>query len=439
MLENLHEDLVETIIAMIPFPCIFKARGLSKPWRARFKPISSLDSKEEKLLATSFQNKVARSSPNWQIIHPFFTSNGNLLNGSCGDSLNSRSDCCGSSQSLECPSGSGCGIKFTGCDHVSQKWGPLPSLSFLPGHALPSILSSRHFEPRFEGAILYWSTGDRDVGRSGGRHSCGEGLFVANLLTREWKQLPPLRVSCPGSERRCLKLVCHKSLGTYKMIVVCQNVEYLTDRCCVHIFDSVAETWSCQACSFRSGREYKINHRTSAVVNGVLYMVPGGTTFGGQQFYPWDVLLAFNVERGTLEEIDLVDTDVGGALRSRTVIHMIFNLEVRLLVTCGDNLFMVVLEDWAIIANILKIDLESRRFSVVSKCNLATSKLDEIRIPLSEVHSVFYHAAGPFGVVLVYNKSNDECSFFSFPSNFSDYDGWIKLPFRPGLNPFMAV
>lgn len=47
MSKNLPEHLVKKIVAVMPFPSIWKAGGLSRSWLVRFLSISCLDDEEE--------------------------------------------------------------------------------------------------------------------------------------------------------------------------------------------------------------------------------------------------------------------------------------------------------------------------------------------------------------------------------------------------------
>ncbi|CAM6098369.1 unnamed protein product [Calypogeia fissa] len=68
--KTLPDDIVEKIMAMVPFPQIFKARVLSKSWYARFQPISALHNEEERRLARSFQKQVLEFSSGWDTFWP---------------------------------------------------------------------------------------------------------------------------------------------------------------------------------------------------------------------------------------------------------------------------------------------------------------------------------------------------------------------------------
>ncbi|CAM6098286.1 unnamed protein product [Calypogeia fissa] len=67
---RLYPMIVEKIMAMVPFPQIFKARVLSKSWCARFQPLSVLHDEEERRLARSFQKQVLEFCSCWATFWP---------------------------------------------------------------------------------------------------------------------------------------------------------------------------------------------------------------------------------------------------------------------------------------------------------------------------------------------------------------------------------
>ena len=56
--KTLPDEVVERIIARVPYPYIYKARGLTRSWRARFLQVSSLQNAAERHSATAFQKVV---------------------------------------------------------------------------------------------------------------------------------------------------------------------------------------------------------------------------------------------------------------------------------------------------------------------------------------------------------------------------------------------
>lgn len=395
----LPEEMVETIIAMIPFPSIFKARALSKLWLARFSAISSLDSREEKLAATSFQKKVGQWSHNWQTFSPVY--------------MNYDMD-------LFC---------YHQASHqFFREWQRLLRFFLRPRQAVPSASLVQ-----MEGALLYWHSGRSNKLVNPSRN---DGLYVANMLTREWKQLP-FPDSCPVSRPvyvHCLKLVSNPSSEKYKMVMVCQNDGLKRyDRCSIHVYDSASRTWSSQVCSFSGERECEINWEAYEHLHGVLYMLP----VNRGRFCAGDGLLAFNVKEETLEEVGFeqadgaqlplqLPADEGDVSRSENI---------RLLVS-NANLLMVAVS-LSLSIRILKFDRQSQRFREVSHC-AEPHFVREIDLPFSrEVNYVFFDNYAAKGVVMAYNEENEKWSSFFFRVLKPFY--WRHSSCRLGLNTFMAV
>lgn len=179
--KDLPEHLVEKIVSMVPFPFIFKARGLSRSWRARFSSISS-QADEAKDDIANFQELVGESCKNWKTLSPVWFP-----------------------------------LDFRQCssfayDNDTQKWRRLPSLSFLPKH-LHLIRATL----QIEGALLHCMYDDS--------FGVGSQVLVANILTRSCKALPPR----PNAQARIVvwkKLVVSEKLAEYKMFMVCENYPY---------------------------------------------------------------------------------------------------------------------------------------------------------------------------------------------------------------------
>jgi hypothetical protein len=68
--KTLPDELLERIIARVPFPAIHRARILSKAWRARFSQVSLLRTTEEKSRANAFQKLVRERSNTWGTLAP---------------------------------------------------------------------------------------------------------------------------------------------------------------------------------------------------------------------------------------------------------------------------------------------------------------------------------------------------------------------------------
>lgn len=384
-------DLLETIISMMPFPSIFAARGLSHSWKVRFEPIAKLNSAEEKLLAMSFQRKVAQRSVDWQIFCPIHVAEKNLI----------------------------------GYDQVAQKWRTLPPL--LPEFTFPESVE-------IDGSIVYGICRmgpDEDI-----NCSYTKGQYVANILTRESKALPPLPETCKTNVQ-CLKLVRNSFSDMYKMIISGEDGvrehNRLFGRTSLHIYDSMTETWSGEkSCSFSMDDNFQVCPDASAYLNGILYMVPLHTV---RPFFPWNYLLAFNVDEVTLEEVALVESD---EFQDWTAFDdfAVDDEHVRLVVF-NAKLLMIVIEIESGPVHLLNIDIQSRRVRQLAVCEREDFKSDRMILEMPTSDNCIFYDASEFngGLMLACKKGTTEWDFFSF----SAPHDWSNVSCPPGLNPFMAV
>jgi hypothetical protein len=119
-LPKLPEELVEQIMARVPFPYVFKARVLSKSWLARLSSISSQEDEEKRSLAISFQTRMLRCSLFWKTF------------------------CSETTRAVTSPDD----------DCTSDARERLPSLSLLPDILSNRLLRRLEDTPQTEGAIL---------------------------------------------------------------------------------------------------------------------------------------------------------------------------------------------------------------------------------------------------------------------------------------------
>ncbi|CAM6111474.1 unnamed protein product [Calypogeia fissa] len=404
---NLPEDLVARILAMVPFPFIFKARILSKSWLARFASIASQDG-ELKSLASSFQKQVGEwSTSTWKSFCPVFVGKGEYLM----------------------------------YHQASRTWQRIPLLSFLPEDLLTRF---RRSKLQTAGALLFISTSPeirddfyqefrrstrlRDIRR--GKYT----LYVANMLTRSWKQLPPR----PPADSVDLddklhyldaKLVTHKASETYKVIAFYVDVGY----CLAQIYDSKASRWSSNRL-YDSENLVFLSH--CAYLNGVLYRVVRNNEVGGS-------LLAFSVEEGTFQVFEMPPIDI----------ELQFGLID--LVVCKGNLLMVAYNHFLYVENVvvLKIDLVSRRWLEVTRGPPAALNFGNLeKHPASDGDCIFFASAKFVGdIMLAYNLHEDVWSCFPCPTVVNQLDAphplfapaleykWTVSTFQPGLNPFLGV
>lgn len=365
---------MERIIAMIPFPYIFKARSLSKSWMTKFSQTASLSEGEEKRIAISFQNRMREWSQNWET---FF--------------------CIIFGKDLYLPSVWASGGRSR-----------LPSLAFLPQKL--QVTSSN---PEIEGPLVFGCVRSNQL------------MYVANILTKSWKKLPP-HLDAGGSIFCWKRLVIEPSFKTYKVVVFCRDPNNQDFRCSAHIYHSKSHAWTLKYLSV--SKIFK-TLCPPVLLNGVLYMVAD---------HDVEKLLAFNVETETLEELRL---SFAHGLATNTAAH---------LVVCNDNLLMIVSEGAGAV-HVLKVDLLSRQLLVLARGPPAAFNLAGFRTrqPVSDGRSIFFGTfqSGEFMHMVAYNVKHEQWRCFAFPYDmslaFQDMTyyscDWSAISFRPGLNPFMEV
>jgi hypothetical protein len=158
--ENLPEELVEKIVARLPFPSLFKARLLSRAWYFKF----PLPSQCVRSLSPSLQNQVTSLSSKWVAYCPVFFSQDEIL----------------------------------GFNRITLRWQHMLTLSYLPV-GIGSLVTS--------GGSLICVMSESDVGYD---------VFVTNVLTRSWRKLP----ARPFSEEPDHVRVLPMGPYSYKVLLV---------------------------------------------------------------------------------------------------------------------------------------------------------------------------------------------------------------------------
>lgn len=384
---TLPEHLVDTIVAMLPFPSIFVARGLSKSWLARFSPISSLADQADKDLSTSFQKAVRESSNRWK---PF-----------CPVSLgNENSSCQTDSFAYDC---------------ADKKWRRLPSMSYLP-------LALQLSWVRIDGALLYGPCPQGPI--------VEDQMWVTNILTRSWKTLPPHR-NTPPYRIKWAKMVSH-TMSDYKIIMVSgyESSRGGVNHYSVQIYDSASDVWISKNLISNA---WKDEHIYIAVyLNGVLYIALN-------ENLPLE-LQALDVEEGTLTEHWLSNVDHSLRIaRSNLVICNATLLWIGLEVGAwpGDHPLHRV--------HVFKVDLGSESVLEVaqSPAALGNDKIEFLFEPAAfSVGDCIFLGLKKRGM-LTYNLESGEWSSFTIPlipSNCAKcWDNEWSTSFEPGSNPFMEV
>ncbi|CAM6088762.1 unnamed protein product [Calypogeia fissa] len=390
----LPEELVEKIIAMMPFPSIFKARVLSKSWLARFSPVSSQNDEVEKRAALAFQKQVRERSATWSTFFPV-----------CHDE----------------------GF-YRAYDQQCQRWRKLPMPSIFPDESVTPMEQLTGIE----GTLFY--------GYDGGR------IFLANILTGSLKDLPEYPPAY--IEERELTLECHRyptfpvlamdaSQENYKMIVLQRYSDWLWRNCWyAHIYESTLDGWSTKKLVEVVPLPYQIDPFGHPVyLNGVLYDTYGYNS--GKSLVTH--LLTFNLEKGTVEELDLSLT---GGMR-----EIVWSDDIIVYpVVCNGKLFIVVTEGDpedmlypGVVWHVLAVDLGSLQLLEVARVPPVTLKVRRTlcKTPLSGGDCLFFETADD--QLVAYNAQKDQWSFLDLPVTVRSACIFGANSFHPGLNPFMEV
>lgn len=370
---TLPEVLVEKIISRMPFPSILNARGLSKSWLSRFSPLSSqLGDEEKKRAATCFQALVCERSQAWESFFPL----------------------CITQQSI------------FAYHHASRKWLKLPSF-------LPDVFFKTRPNLWMSGALLFtvdWST---------------RTTYAANIFTRSWRKLPTLRNARQVGPTIFPMSLWDTSLATYKVIVL-ENIS--ENRLSVRRYEPKSDVWveSLLECGL-DGFWHGACH---TYLNGIVYSALGEAS-GRHRFR----LEAFDVEKGTLEELHLASSVY---IEGHDICLVVYNAQLLMILKQGYQF-------WQGYGNphVLKIDLTSRGISEVGRAPPTIDGVD-----YEEAHNRRAACVGPNiffpagGQMVAYNLEENEWSS-SEVSPLSDAifrsEECTSCYFQPGLNPFAEV
>ncbi|OAE25563.1 hypothetical protein AXG93_582s1000 [Marchantia polymorpha subsp. ruderalis] len=212
---NLPMELIEKIIALAPFPDVFKGRTLCRSWRRKF----SLASLRAEQLQSPFLYELSIAACRWPTFCPIFmTSEGDLL----------------------------------GYNQNTTNWENVPMSAYIPMDRFHSdCATGRRIE--FGGSLF--CTYDvhmpfTDMGQS------LLAILVANIQTGSWKTtVSPLELELSCNPQ--VLLINEPGSADYKLLVYDSN----RARSCaemylngvqleIHIFDSVSRTWTSKSSSY---------------------------------------------------------------------------------------------------------------------------------------------------------------------------------------------
>jgi hypothetical protein len=386
--KDLPESVVEKIIAMMPFPSIFKACCLSKEWQPKFEPLSSLHDAETKRMAASFQLEVAKWSAMW--------------------------------------------------DTFSLVLETYPLCEMKLRFFTANFQTQHEFLTRdFLRKNLVWESGSTGLSLqilaiegplACGRLNPGGHLYVGNLLTQKWKVLP-LR---PRQHFDFVKLAVHTSSPTYKVITFCASFQgCLMDWGCdyvAHIYDSISGTWSTRHFALGWMALPWDGLDGSASLEGTFYMLT-----------PGNCLLVYNYEEETLKKVPLSSAfDINGG-------HLLVCNKTLFLI-CYGRMFTVFKIDSKTftVSQVAKSRIRVPR-SIGCNESVDVSQLWP-KLTKKRKESVDGSMADCSRFSLqykswaVYNKSSDfwiGCYRFRHRDTSSGH--WRNVSFQPGLNTFMEV
>ncbi|CAM6103379.1 unnamed protein product [Calypogeia fissa] len=315
----------------------------------------------------------------------------------------------------------------------------MPSLQFLPEEVRVGT-----FDPDVEGPLLCWCTKADSLIR----------MYVANFLSKRWRELP----SFPEAEGRrilvCSKLVLDASLKTYKVFVFSRHppktefdgfelqsdINDINNKVLVfsrqtpfqgirvHIYDSKSHAWTSNNPYVDLGQERLDRPRNFAelsrpvLLNDVLYMVPD---------LDMNTLLAFDVKQATL-------TEIGVYLRRTS-----FSITNAAVVVCNGDLFMIVTEgDASEGLYVLKVDLETQQLCQVARGPSEAFSMDSVKLLQPVIFFGVAARGGDEDHIVEYNVKRDRWRFSKFYgpeySPRLSHKKWSPVTFQP-LNPFLEV
>lgn len=321
-----------------------------------------------------------------------------------------------------------------GYDRESQRWQRLPSLSFLPENFFV-----RSDWCQMEGALVLvftWPDPEREEPVEASTVD-GYNLYVANILTRTWKLLPP-RPHKDEKSNRGQKWLIRVSLQAYK-VVFFEDHHSDETYCCAQIYDSEQDEWSSSKKFDMSSESILFLSCTDwAYSDGLLYRLWG----------PIQVvrgIQAFNVQDGTFKMIHMPPIDV-------PIYRGNYHLSVW-----NDILLMLVYDSYFTAESVivLEIDLQCQRWSAVTRGPPADLNFGEFHLePVVGADGLLFVGVEVESGILSYHMLKDEWSCSPCPANvhplphylenlyvsapMEEYR-WGKFSFQPGLNPFVAL
>ncbi|CAM6083954.1 unnamed protein product [Calypogeia fissa] len=411
----LPNELVERILSMVPFPTVFKFRVLAKPWRARLSSISPQDDDGTRHLALLFRTQISHQSSKWKRTF-------------CPFSISENRE------------------HFVAFDRSSNRWlrillppylqSKIPVQSVFHKVHGNRVRSPHAHDLRMEGALLLMPI-SRDA------------LFITNILTRSWRQLPP----CPHGTDLGRILLSQTYSESYKVIVMPHERDNHTF---LQIYDSNSCAWSTLKLtpSLFNRPSNNSNLEPVAYVNGVLYLVTIPITLFRQLVHLRRVslkVLSIKIkEEAQLQvEVSAQDFNIVGELvmpgKALARVNPVI-CETNLLI-----IFLYLASSQGEEIQAVHIDLETGNLLRVVLCPIPCPPILEPLIhgvnSITDDGDIIARVNLSRGQVLTYNVKEDKWVWLHYsglidelPRSKSKYfEESIRSSFRPGLNPFAEV
>ncbi|CAM6090409.1 unnamed protein product [Calypogeia fissa] len=395
-MEDLPEDLVEEIVARMPFPSIFKARELSQSWRMKFSPMSAQpDDDDKKNAAVKFQRLVRALATKWTTLFPVCLDNP----GFC-----------------------------SAYDPHRHKWVRFPTPS-VPAGVLRYV--------GIEGTLLCLRVVSKDPETPEPKFHAR--FHVVNLVTGRWKTLPACPELLPDMSDLVLDseydveydlFVRDAALETYRVMALYDPPN--GDLCqpwYVQIYESELDEWRTKKLTYSltaEARRTDERYSQPIYLDGVIYVTTSQNSLV--------CILAFDLEKGTFEGVELTfDGDV----------ERIECCDVEL-VRCNAKLMMVIshaesMEPLPKLHSVLKVDIASGQLLEVAR-----APPDDLIILAGMIYrqctdgDCLLFATVCQGQLVTYDVQEDQWAYVHYLPKLPR--GWqLTDSLRPGLNPFAEV
>lgn len=421
---KLPEEVVERILAMIPFPYLLKVRSLSKAWYRKFpqgalgvrsaacsgmdqkRQLSKKDRDLERSSSNLFPSIVSSVSAKWSVYCPVILGNEGLI----------------------------------GYDPVHKTWqGLFTNLQELLGtNCEPWLINA--YGPLVSG-----------VSQS---PNSQYNVLITNVLTRRWRKLPPH----PSSRVPSLLNVLPDGSDSYKVFLVTEDpYEGPHDNCTGHdsgslsrrsvsaqLFDSLTGSWTTSHSELPSATSFAWRS-CSVIFDGNVYCLSGDDR--NPIDHPLQVWV-YNIEEGSWMEID---HPFGQLVNTCSGTSVLLDLTRFGLFVCGSKIIVAIALDptqpyddrvGSDSLVIYELDPQTRIITFKSRGPPTTVLANGEHIA-SDGENIYFCTLDLLICypIVMYNVKSGEWSCVApdiKTSGLLTNKRWAVFSFQPGLNPFMV-